>query len=417
MSTPQTPPLIRFTTHKNFTQRLVLATLTGKPVHISQIRPKSPSNPGLAPHEVSFLRLLEAVTNGSQIEISYTGTIVVYKPGLITGSAAGLGVGSNKGVIRHEIPATCTRGVSYFLIPLCMLAPFSKAPINVLFTGPGVITSSTPTGDISVDAVRMAILPLYKQFGIFNNIELRILQRSNPNRNGKGGGGEVQLIFGHQVRLPKTLHLLNPGRIKVIRGVAYSTGVSASNNARMIQTARGILNPLVPDTFIASESSSAPLVPKKNNPAAKEKVGLGFGLFLVAESSTGCLFSADVASPPTGGEPPEDIGKRCAYQLLENIAKGGCVEPAAAPTMITLMAMGSEDVGRLQVGREVLADPNMVQLARDMAKFGTAGWGVRDATKPADDEEDDEEDSNGSHGDVVISIVGTAVGNVGRKVV
>lgn len=402
VSAPQPP--VRFTTQKSLTHRLVLSTLTGRPVHISQIRPSSTSNPGLAPHEISFLRLLEAVTNGSQLEISYTGTILVYKPGLITGSAPG--TGASGGVIKHELPAGCTRGVSYFLLPLCLLAPFSKAPVNVIFTGPGVITSATPTGDMSVDSVRTAILPLFTQFGIFNNIELRVLRRSNPGSNGKGGGGEVQLVFGHQVRLPKTLHLMNPGRIKKIRGVAYSTGVSGSNNARMIETTRGILNPFVADTYIFSDISSAPLVPapERNNPAAKRKTGIGFGLSLVAESSTGCLYSADVACPPSGGEPPEDIGKQAAYQLLETISKGGCVTPAAATTMITLMAMGSEDVGRLQLGRDVIADESVIQLARDLNKFGSAGWGVRDAN------------SETHETDVIISVVGRGIGNVGRKV-
>ncbi|KAF7594430.1 hypothetical protein BBP40_009250 [Aspergillus hancockii] len=402
MATSQ-PPL-RFTGHKNFVYRLVFATLTGRTVHISQIRPSSPTNPGLAPHEISFLRLLDAVTNGSQVEISYTGTIVVFRPGLIIGSAAG--TGASGGVIRHELPAGCTRGVSYYLLPLCLLAPFSKAPMKVLFTGPGVITSSTPTGDMSVDSVRTAILPLYNQFGIFNNIELRILRRSNPGPNGKGGGGEVQLVFGHQVRLPKTLHLMNPGKIKKIRGVAYSVGVSGSNNARMIGVARGILNPLVPDTYVFADVSSAPLVPApdKTNPSAKKKFGLGFGLSLVAESSTGCLFSADVASPPSGGQPPEDIGKQCAYQLLETISKGGCVAPAAAATMLGLMTMGTEDVGRLQVGRDVIADEGVIQLARDLTKFGAPGWGLREAAGEND------------RGDIIVSVVGRGIGNVGRKV-
>jgi RNA 3'-terminal phosphate cyclase-like protein len=396
MATSQPP--IRFTTQKNFVYRLVLATLTGRPVHISQIRPSSPTNPGLASHEVSFLRLLEAVTNGSHIEISYTGTILVYKPGLITGS-----VGASSGIIKHELPAGCTRGVSYFLLPLCLLAPFSKAPMNVLFTGPGVTTSATPTGDMSVDSVRTAILPLYSKFGIFNNIELRILRRSNPSLNGKGGNGEVQLTFGHQVRLPKTLHLMNPGRIKKVRGVAYSTGVSGSNNARMIEAARGILNPLVSDTYVFSDVSSAPLIPStgKNGPSEKKKTGIGFGISLVAESSTGCLFSADVASPPSGQQPPEDIGKQCAYQLLEIISKGGCAAPAASPTMLILMAMGSEDVGRLQLGREVIADENLIQLARDLSRFGAAGWGLRDAAVD---------------GDIIINVVGRGIGNVGRKI-
>lgn len=399
----QQPPL-RFTSHHNLLYRLVLATLTGRTVHISQIRSSSPTNPGLAPHEISFLRLLEAVTNGSQMEISYTGTILVYKPGLITGGSTT--VGASGGMITHELPSNCPRGLSYYLIPLCLLAPFSKTPLRVLFTGPGVITSSTPTGDMSVDSVRTAILPLFNQYGIFNNIELRILRRSNPGPNGRGGGGEVQFVFGHQVRLPKTLHLMNPGRIKRIRGVAYSVGVSGSNNARMIETARGILNPLSPDTYIFADVASAPLLPApdKTNPNAKKKIGLGFGLSLVAESSTGCLYSADVASPPSGGEPPEDIGKKCAYQLLETVSKGGCVAPAAAATMLTLMTMGSEDVGRLQVGRDVIADPNLIQLARDLAKFGAPGWGIRDAA------------GENENGDVIISVVGRGIGNVGRKV-
>ena len=402
MSNSQAP--LRFTGHKALAHRLVLSTLTGRSVHISQIRPSSPTNPGLAPHEISFLRLLEAVTNGSQIEISYTGTILVYKPGLITGSVAA--AGGSSGVLRHEIPATCARGLSYFLVPLCLLAPFSKAPFNVLFTGPGVITSSTPAGDLSVDSVRTAILPLYAHFGIDRNIELRILQRSNPGTRGKGGAGEAQLVFGHQIRLPSTVHLLNPGRVKKIRGVAYSTGTSGSNNARMIESARSVLNFFVSDTYIFSDLSAAAFVPapEKNNQAAKRKVGLGFGLSLVAESSTGALFSADMASPPSGGQAPEDIGRICAYQLLECIARGGRVSLEAAPTVITLMTMGSEDVGRLQLGKDVLGNENIIQLARDLSSFGYAGWGIRDSTTEKDE------------GQVIISVIGRGIGNVGRKI-
>ena len=372
-------------------------------MHISQIRPSSPISPGLAPYEISLLRLLEAVTNGSHIEISYTGTTLLYRPGLITGSAPGSG--ASGGVIRHELPAGCTRGVSYFLIPLCLLAPFSKSAMNVMFTGPGVITSATPSGDMSVDSVRTAILPVYSHFGIANNIELRVLQRSNPGTGGKGGFGEIQLVFGHQVRLPKTVHIMNPGRVKTIRGVAYCTGVSASNNARMIEEARGVLNPLTGDTYIFSDVSSAPhlLSGGKSNPDQKNKTGIGFGLSLVAESSTGSLYSADVASPPSGGVTPEDIGRQCAYQLLESVSLGGTVSLTAAPTVLTLMAMGSEDVGRVQLGRHVLGSELLIGVARDLKAFGASDWGVRDA-------------SNGLGGDLVVSVVGRAVGNVGRKI-
>jgi RNA 3'-terminal phosphate cyclase-like protein len=395
--------LVQFIGHRHLTTRLLLATLTGRPVRISQIRSTS-TNPGLTRHETNFIRLLDAVTNGSQIQFSMTGTTLVFRPGLITGSAEGLG--ASGGVIRHEIPRECARrGVSWWLVPLCILAPFSKGNVNVTFHGEGCVTSSTTSGDMSADTVRTAILPLYKSFGVERNIELRILKRSCSPQAGKSAGGEVQLVFNHQVRLPKTLHLLNPGRVKKIRGVAYCIEVPKTNNERMIHEARGILNKFVPDTYIFSDASPAPLVPStQNKGSGKVKGAVGFGLSLVAESSTGCIYSADVASPPEGGVPADEIGKQCAYQLLEKISQAGCVESVAAPTVLMLMAMGSEDVGRLALGRQVLASEEIIQLARDSTAFGGSAWGFRDAS------------GENERGEVVVSVVGRGVGNVGRKV-
>ncbi|XP_044724847.1 RNA 3'-terminal phosphate cyclase domain-containing protein [Hirsutella rhossiliensis] len=382
----QGPEFLRFTGHRNFSRRLTISTLTGRPVHISKIRSASPTNPGLAPHEVSFLRLLEAVTNGSSMQISYTGTTITYHPGLISGTIAGQGA-TEGDVILHNIPDTCARGVTYFLLPLCLLAPFSKAHMNVRFSGPGVITSSTETGDVSVDTFRTAILPLFGLFGIPPaRIELRVLSRSCAGPGGRGGGGCVELRFASQR----------------IRGVAYCTGVSASNNARMIHSAREVLNPFSADIHIAAQYDQAPLVPT-DKAGSKRRLGIGFGLSLVAESSSvGVLYSADVVVPPSGGVVPEEIGKRCACQLLESIAQGGCASQVSASAMLILMAMGSEDVGRLRIGREIIGTEELVGLARDLKIFGASSWGLRDV-------EDDT-------GDLVISVKGTGVGNVGRKI-
>ena len=398
---------LRFTGHRGFARRLVLATLTGRSVHISKIRSSSPNHPGLAPHEISFLRLLEAVTNGSVIDVSYSGTTITYQPGLITGAVAGAGT-SDGDVIEHNLPANNNRGITYFLLPLALMAPFSKAHMNVRFSGPGVITSATNTGDISVDSFRTAVLPLYGLFGIPPvRIELRILARSCAGPGGRGGGGVVELRFASQVRLPKTLHLnQRGGRIRRVRGVAYCTGVAASNNGRMIQAAREVLNPLVPDIHVAAQYDTAPLVSTDpRDKTIKKRLGLGFGLSLVAESSSaGVLYSADEVAPPEGGVVPEDVGRRCAYQLLEMIAQGGCVSTVSASTVLTLMAMGSEDVGRLRLGREVAGREDTIELARDLKTFGASSWGLRDA---------DDDDTNN---DILVSVKGTGVGNVGRKV-
>lgn len=333
------------------------------------------------------------------MQISYTGTTLSYSPGLIIGSA------SSEGIHKCVLGENNRRGVSWFLLPLCILAPFAKGEIRVRFEGPGVITSATETGDICVDTVRTAILPLYTLFGLNpNKLELRVLSRSSAGQGGKGGGGIVELRFGSQVRLPKTLHFnRSPGRVRRIRGVAYCTGVAASNNARMIHAARGVLNPLVKDIQIAAQYDTAPLIPNKDG-EGKKRTGVGFGICLVAESSTeGVIYSADIPSPAEGGVTPEDIGRKAALQLLEIISQGGCVTRVGLGTVLTLMCMGSEDVGRVRLGREVVGTEEFIGLGRDVKKFGGASWGLRDC----------EEDETG---DVVISVKGMGVGNVGRKI-
>jgi RNA 3'-terminal phosphate cyclase-like protein len=390
---------LAFTSHHHLSTRLVLSTLTGKSIRITKIR-NTALPPGLAAHEISFLRLLDAVTNGSHIEFNSTGTALLYKPGLIAGSAPGFGADAD-GVIKHTIPATNSRGITYFLLPLCILAPFAKTHLNVLLQGPGVITSATEHGDISIDTLRTAVLPYFSHFGIpAQRIEIQIKQRSCSSSTGHSGG-QVQLIFQAQIRLPKTLHLITPGRIKSIRGVAYAVGVAASNNARMIESARAILNKLVPDVRIFSDNAPAPMVDLSQG-QGKRRGAVGFGISLVASSASGHhLFSADVAAPPDGGLAAEDVGRQAALQLLEVIEQGGCVPRIAAPVVLTLMAMGSEDVGRVVLGQDVLGNVEMVSLARDFKTFGLSAWGVRDADEP---------------GCVVVSVVGRGVGNVGRKV-
>lgn len=419
METPAQPPL-RFKGHENLAYRLVLSTLTGRAVRISDIRPSSSTNTGLTPYEVSFIRLLDTITNGAIIEFSMTGTTLLYKPGLITGSAAGYNTSTSGGVLKHELRAECAaRGVSYWLIPLCMLAPFGKNAINVIFTGPGVVTGAhNEAGDPSVDTVRTAILPLFARFGITLNLELRVHRRCSavaPGTTPNSTGGEVQLVFGHQVRLPKTLHLMRAGRVKRIRGVAYATGVPGSSNARSIEAARGVLNRFVPDTYIFSDvSAPPPLLDKNQKGSASRRTGIGYGLSLVAETTTGCLYSADVAADPKGGQVPEDVGKACAFQLLEVIEQGGCASRLGAPTILTMMAMGSEDVGRIVLGRDVVGSAGVISIARELKDLGMSEWGMRDmdTTAANSDEESDEEIES----DLIVSVVGKGVGNVGRKV-
>ncbi|CUS10358.1 unnamed protein product, partial [Tuber aestivum] len=375
---PTTPP-IRFTTHSCLRRRLVLSTLTGAPLHISRIRATS-LKPGLTSYEFSLLRLLDSLTNGTFIEISLTGTTLLYKPGLITG---------NNGL-------------------LALLAPFSKNAFSVTLKG-GVITSAT-TDDYSVDTFRTAVLPVYAGFEITRGIEVRTLVRSS----GPLGAGEVHFLHGHQVRLPKTLHIQNSGRVKRIRGVSYSTGVSAGNNARMIEVARGVLNRFIADVYVFSDVSKAQIVPAdygKEGAAEKaagntkgraggktKKTGVGFGISLVAETSLGTTYVADAFAGPA--EAAEDVGKRAAVMLLEEIRVGGAVGRHGLMSVLIMMMMGVEgDVGRVVLGKEAIAE-EFIAGARDLKKVFGGEVAVRDG----------ESDS------LVVSVVGRGVGNIGRKV-
>jgi RNA 3'-terminal phosphate cyclase-like protein len=406
------PPPLRLTGHRALTTRIVLSTLTGRPIHITKIRPTSLTAPGLAPHEISFLRLIDAITNGAHIEISSTGTSLLYRPGLITGSS-----GFNGGVVTHEIPAACRRGATYFLEPLCLLAPFGKAPLRVRLAGPGCVTGATPAGDASVDTLRTAVLPLWAHFGVdISRVDLSVVRRAcagappaSSSSSGEavavGGGGEVKLEFNHQLRAAKTVHLLRPGRVRRIRGAAYGVGVGGAANARAIEAARGVLNDLAPDTRIFSDSAAAPLLEFTDSEGrkAKRRAGVGFGLALVAETAGGARYAADAAPPPGGRVPPEEVGRRAAFALCEEVARGGFAGAAggAARAALVLMAVGPEDVGRIVLGREVVGSEEMVALARDFRAFGLGAWGLRDA--------------EGEEG-VVVSIVGSGLGNVGRKI-
>ncbi|KAI1004084.1 hypothetical protein K3495_g4127 [Podosphaera aphanis] len=171
----------------------------------------------------------------------------------------------------------------------------------------------------------------------------------------------------------------------------------------MIYAAREILNPLLCDINIAAQYDPASLL-SVGDDGAKKRLGIGFGLSLLAETSTdGVIYSADVPSPSEGGVTPEEVGRKCALQLLEVISQGGCVSRVGVLTVLTMMVMGSEDVGRIRLGRGVLVTEEVITLARDVKKFGASSWSFRDV-------EDDES------GDVIVSVKGTGIGNVGKKI-
>lgn len=106
-------------------------------------------------HETKLLSLIEKITNGTQIHISKTGTLVTFTPGMIHGGTLEFDCGN-------------TRCISYFLEALLMIAPFCKLPLDVTLKG---VTNSHD--ELSVDAIRATWLPVFNKF-VLNDENLSI---------------------------------------------------------------------------------------------------------------------------------------------------------------------------------------------------------------------------------------------------
>jgi len=275
--------LLKFQGCSHFRLRLVCSILSGTPCKIEEVRAHSDS-PGVKDFEASFLRLLEKITNGGEIRINETGTMVYFKPGIIVG-----------GKISHDCGTS--RGIGFFLEPLLWLAPFSKQPFDITLNG---ITNNEL--DISVDLLRTVTIPLISKFGL-EDIELKIKKRGAPP---KGGG---QIYFKSSiVRSLKSIQLLDEGKIRRIRGIAYCTRISPQIANRMVDSARSILSQFQSDIFIYTDHYKG----------SDSGLSAGFALSLVAESTTGNSLSSE--SVGSGGTVPEDLGIKAANLLLAEIA-------------------------------------------------------------------------------------------------
>ncbi|KAK3090706.1 hypothetical protein FSP39_013900 [Pinctada imbricata] len=359
-------------------QRLILSTLSGKTVKIKKIRSKE-DDPGLKDFEASFIRLLDKITNGSTIVVSETGTSLLYQPGLLTG-----------GTIEHD--CNPQRSIGYYLEGLVCLAPFMKKPLKTILRG--VTNDQT---DPSVDMVKLSTFPVLKRFlGTDDNLELKI------NRRGAApeGGGEVVFSCPCRQKL-RPLQFTDPGKIKRIRGVAWAVRVSPATTNRMVDSARGILNKFLPDIYIYTDHF-------KGNQSGRSP---GFGMTLVAETTSGAFLCAESCSNPKGSDQgptvPEDLGKQTAKLLLEEIYRGGCIDSTNQSIAALFMVLGQQDVSKVQTGP---LTPYMIQFLRHIRDF----FQIMFKVEPQNVDDDEELRLGGDK--LLLTCVGVGYTNVSKPV-
>uniref|UniRef100_A0A069DTM7 Putative rna 3'-terminal phosphate cyclase n=1 Tax=Panstrongylus megistus TaxID=65343 RepID=A0A069DTM7_9HEMI len=327
------PNVIKFKGCNFMRQRLVLSVLTGKCISISEIR-STDTEPGLREYEVNLLRLIDKMTNGTLIEVNETGTSFAFTPGSLLGDT-----------VEHE--CCKLRAIGYYLEVIIALAPFCKKPLSIILRG---VTNNQI--DPSVDAFKNGCLNVLKQFIVIDpGIEFQIKKRGVEPE----GGGE---IYFHcpKVKL-KAAQLKNVGKVKRIRGTAFSLRVSPAMAVRFIESSKGELLKFLPDVFISTDAL-------KGQAAGKSP---GFGGSLVAETTTGCKFTADkVSLPSTTMQVPEDLGKEAAWLLFEEISRGGFVDSAFQSLACLFMAFTTKDVSQCVMGP---LSPYTIEFMRHLKTF------------------------------------------------
>ncbi|XP_063729821.1 RNA 3'-terminal phosphate cyclase-like protein [Symsagittifera roscoffensis] len=293
-----------------FRQRIIQSLLSSRPIRIINIRPRE-QNPGLHDFEANLLRLIDAITNGTKIEVNQTG---------------------------------------YYLEVLLFVGPFCKLPLRVTLNG---VTNNQI--DPSPDQIKYSMLPLLKRYYIDEGLELKINRRGMPLE----GGGQIYFTCPVKRSL-KPMQFTDPGLVKRIRGVAYGCRVSPATATRILEAAKAVLTNFVPDVYIYSDH-------RRGDQAGNSP---GFGITLVAETTKEVYYTAEVCSNSSKSkEPsvPEFIGEECAEKLLDQIFNGGCVDDLSQSLAFQYMILCPKDVCKILVGEKLT--PYSIQYLKHIKEF------------------------------------------------
>lgn len=362
--------LLQFEGVGNFRQVLILSLLSGHPIVIEEIRTLE-DDPGLQDAEISLLKLIDELTNGTRTKLNETGTRLLFHPGFIIG-----------GEVEHDCDVS--RSIGYYMEVAVCLAAFSKQKFNLTLNG---VTHGY--SDPSADTIKHVTMPLCKKLGL-HSAELKIPKRGFAPL----GGGQVSFTC-NTLTAVKPFQWLDEGKIKRVRGVATCMRMSPATNPRVIDTARGVLNDFLPDVYIYNEHP-------KGEASGKSP---GFNLTLYTESTTDAVLSVDM--PSEAQMLPEDMGKETVYSLLNQISQGGCVDSTHQYLVLLYMCLTQNNVSRVRLGP---LTPYTIRFLRNLKKF----FGVVFKVDVEKKDVDDVGNKRGLNATLLLSCVGIGFTNMNR---
>lgn len=284
-------------------QSVALAALTGQPIRVVHARSRRPK-PGLQPQHV---RVVEAICElaGGRIEGVCQGSEEFrFWPGRIPpGGTYVWDIGS----------AGSTTLLALAVLPVAALA---AGPVEAELRG-GVFQDYAP----SFFHVQHVMLPMLRAMGFEASLEMK-----RPGYVPTGGG--VLRLATKPASWPLRPLVAGQGQaVQKLWGISLASHLEQRAVARrMAQTAREVLIARGHDAGIEIREDS-------------EAIQSGAALALFADLAGGSRLGADWAG--ARGRPSEAIGKKVAFQLLEDLETGAALDRYAADQIIPFAALAA----------------------------------------------------------------------------
>ncbi|MCM8765321.1 MAG: RNA 3'-terminal phosphate cyclase [Candidatus Omnitrophica bacterium] len=278
---------------------LALSALTGKPIHIYNIRAKR-LKPGLKAQHFHTFRAVAEITDAEYKGLEIGSREIEFIPKTLKSKFLSLDIGT-------------AGSIGLLLQSLILPACFCPAGLDLKVKG-----GTCGKGQIPIEYYQIVLIPLLRRLGV--EIELNLLKRGYYPK----GGGEVEVKISRVKKL-FPLTLIKQGRITRIRGISHASQSLQKQSVaeRQAEKAREILKRRFNlDIDIEIEYSEA--------------LSPGSGIVLGVETDTHALFGADALGER--GKPAEKVGEEVAKKLIKEIESGAAVDRHLADNLIPWLA-------------------------------------------------------------------------------
>ncbi|XP_046845421.1 RNA 3'-terminal phosphate cyclase-like [Xenia sp. Carnegie-2017] len=312
---------------------MTFACVLKRRVRVSKIR-AGRSIPGLRPQHATGLYLVRDICNGKLDGASVGSTMIAFCP---------------ENVVSDKFLAdTGTAGSTSLLLQIalpCLL--YAPADSNMVLKG-GTNCEMAP----QIDYMIQVFQPIAERFG--GKFYIDVIMRGYYPK----GGGEVQVKVQPASKL-NSVTIMERGVLRRIWAQAYVAGALSIKVAqRMAQEAASLLK----------SRYDIPMNIKSSKEPNHKAVGTGSGIWIVAETSTGCRLAG--SSVGRKGVSAEQVASAAVKELTDAIESNSCVDQHLQDQIIILMAL-AEGKSSIKTGQITLHTKTAIYVAEQLtnAKF------------------------------------------------